>query len=148
MKLKIYLLTIFSVSMALLGVYSLIPIITSIPEDFIPEEIVIGAKPASTTTPNFTLANDTITNILTDLEAYQNNYIQTHPRYFRQNESNSILTYNNLPFTVQVSEYVDPRGNKGWETVFRSEFNTVPFYRSVGYGVESISRTKNWLKMK
>lgn len=148
--------------MALLGIYNLIPILNSRPEDFIPEEvtkvleplavggIIFGATPKlqrgtsskSTSTEDFTGLDNQIESILTDLETYQTNN-KLGKKYPSTNKSNSVLSYENLPFEIKVSEYVAPTGS-GYFLEIWATINNQKYYKSVGYGVEALSRTQDW----
>ena len=50
----------------------------------------------------------------------------------------------NLPFSVELHEYVTPTGGKGYQTIMRREVDGIVQMRSIGYGVESAERTYDW----
>lgn len=121
---------------------------------------------------DFTLENNLIAAILKKLEAYQAEYIKTHPVFFQglrthsktpeintvadklatkpSSKTSSWLDMNvkelsdPLPFSISIDEYVSPKQEKGWQVIFRIIKAGKEFQKSVGYGVEAQSRTYEW----
>ncbi len=120
---------------------------------------------------DFTTHNTFITSILPSIESYQNSYIQSFPMYFQSLKTHSsiptITTIPNLlntkpslktttwtatgldinkaiPVSIEIHEYLTPSNNKGWQILFKTSDGIKEYVRSVGYGIESSSRTFNW----
>lgn len=159
--------------MALLGIYSMIPIINSMPEDVenvlkviepitvkdivdaLPKKPLVipkpnfGAKPTGTSSaPDFTNINQTIDSILADLASFETNYKDSHTEYYNQKASTSILSYSNLPFSIEIHSYNAPQG-RGYQVIFNYISNKIKYYRSEGYGPEAQTRTTepDWIRI-
>ncbi len=51
----------------------------------------------------------------------------------------------NLPFSIQIHEYVAPTGN-GYQVIFTADDGVDVWTKSQGYGVEALERTWDWRK--
>lgn len=118
---------------------------------------------------DFTKYNNIISSLLSLIEAYQVEFIKSHPVYFQglkthssvptknstadkllikpadraESWSDTGLISSDLPFSVQINDYVGPLG-KGWEVVFITSDGVDDYICVKGFGPES--RTKDWFK--
>ena len=113
-----------------------------------------------------------IASLLPDIEAYQDTYILSNPRYFQGLETHSVtpkddttadrlnvapqgktttwqdtnLISSALPFSVKINEYRTHDGQLGYTVIFIANDGTDLWYRAVGYGPLSVSKTYTWRK--
>jgi hypothetical protein len=53
-----------------------------------------------------------------------------------------------FPFSIEVHEYVAPNNQKGYEVRFFANDGVNDYIKTIGYGVESLIRTQDWIKIK
>ena len=102
----------------------------------------------ATISMDFNITNSLINTLLFNFENYQNDYKKTNPTYYRQTKISDILPNTaKLPFEVRVSDYSGPKGT-GWQIEFFVTDSGHEYWRSVGYGPEALSRTRDWVFIK